>query len=123
MNFSSKDLGVMAENLAHNFLLKKGLRILERNWRFHRYEVDIIAQRGDDIVFVEVKSRSTDVFGAPENSVDFKKRQKIIRSADVYIQKNNLHSEVRFDIISIVFKNHNYKLKHIEEAFQAHEVR
>jgi putative endonuclease len=92
--------------LAHRFLQSCGYRILARNWRTRSgsAEVDIIALDGETIVFVEVKTRATDFFGAPEDAVDTTKRRHLMRAASEFLRvmdKDPIHS--RFDIVSILF--------------------
>lgn len=72
---SRKEIGKLGENIAVEFLLKKGYTIIERNWRFKKAEIDIIAKIGPFIVFIEVKCRSTEIFGPPEQSINNKKEK------------------------------------------------
>ncbi|MBA3664999.1 MAG: YraN family protein [Bacteroidetes bacterium] len=117
MEKNSTGKGNWAEEKAVKFLLKKDYAILERNWRFKKYEVDIIAKDGNTMVFVEVKSRGSDAFGEPETAVTRKKQRFLVTAADQYIQANNIQLESRFDIISILVINNNITVKHIEDAF------
>ena len=73
--------GEWGEQLAARFLEDKGLRILERNWRFSRAEIDLIAEEGEVLVFVEVKTRTSDYFGPPERFVSARKRQLLADAA------------------------------------------
>lgn len=109
--------GNLAEEKAHKFLVEKNYVILEKNWRFKKYEVDIIAQHDKTIVFVEVKSRATDAFGEPEMAVTKKKQKFLVAAADQYIRSNNIELESRFDIVSILVINNNITVKHLEDAF------
>ena len=111
------DLGRDGEDLAVDFLKNAGYKILERNWRFERKEVDIIARKENLVVIVEVKTRSTDYFGKPEESVTRAKQRFLIEAADVYLQELGFEAEARFDIISIVKKKGVFEINHIEEAF------
>ena len=79
------EIGTMGENLACQYLEKNNYKILERNYRYKRSEIDIIAKKGDLIVFIEVKTRSGHWFGTPEQSVNEKKAQKVMEGADQYI--------------------------------------
>ncbi len=112
---NSHKIGEEGENLAKKYLNDNGYKILETNWRFRKYEIDIIAQINDTIVFVEVKARKDNTFGEPEIFVDKKKQNFMIASAQHYMQENKLDLEARFDIIAIV--NNNTTVKHLEEAF------
>jgi len=109
-------LGKKGETLALKMLSEKGYKILETNWRHKRDEIDIIALDGNEIVIVEVKTRSTDFFGDPEDSVDDLKMERLVRAADEYLEQNSLENECRYDIVSIIINN-KISIRHIEDAF------
>ena len=111
------DFGKLGEELAVNYLTGKGYEILERNWHNIHKEIDIIAKDGDELVIVEVKARQTDEYGDPDIAVTKKKQRMLIAAANAYILKNGLDIETRFDIVSIVFKNEEPVIEHIEDAF------
>ena len=111
------DLGKLGEELAVDFLEKKGYEILETNWVFDKAEIDIIAQKENILAVVEVKTRSTIEFGLPQEFVKPKKIQLLVKAINEYVNKNDLDVEVRFDIVAIHKENNNYNLEHIEEAF------
>lgn len=112
------DLGNKGEKMALHYLFSSGYEILETNYRFSRAEVDIIAKDNDVLVFVEVKSRSTERYGPPENAVDENKIILMMDAAYDYMEKVNHNWEIRFDIISIILSRNNApKLKHLEDAF------
>lgn len=111
------ELGNRGEAIAKHFLQSKGYTILETNWRFSRAEVDLIAMDGQILVFVEVKTRSTDIFGAPELAVTNRKQHLLVDAANVYMQQINHEWEIRFDIISIILKTKTHHLEHFEDAF------
>jgi putative endonuclease len=112
------ELGRRGEDLAVDFLQLKGYQILERNWRNHRAEIDIIAMINEKLIFVEVKTRSTDFFGTPEGFVDAKKQDLIARAAGAYIRKVNHDWLIRYDIIGILlFPDDTYQIEHFEDAF------
>ena len=100
----NKILGNLGEDLACDFLIKKGYKILERNFVWRKNEIDIIAEdeKERNVVFVEVKTRNTDYFIQPFEAVDFKKQKAIIKVANAYIRNRNLDLEARFDVISII---------------------
>lgn len=110
-------LGEQGENDARQLLEKKGYSILAENWRSGHDELDLIAQTGNMVVFVEVKSRSTDRFGHPSLAVSRAKQKRIIRAANAYMQQKNVELEARFDVISIVYVKGNPRIEHIEDAF------
>ncbi len=113
-NFHKKLLGKIGENSAAKFLKKQGFKILEQNYKNPFGEIDIIARDGEYTVFVEVKTRLSDAFGAPCEAVDYKKRKKYERIAKGYmVSKGISDSAVRFDVIEI----ENGKINHIKDAF------
>ena len=111
------DLGKAGEDIAVEYLLNKGHRILARNYRYAKAEVDIISVYSDTIIFTEVKTRSTDKFGYPEESVNAKKKEMLREAMDHYLTENNIKEEARFDIISIVINPQGTDVHHIEDAF------
>ncbi len=111
------ELGKKGEQLAVDFLLKKGYEVIERNYRFDKAEVDIIAQQKDILAIIEVKTRSTTDFGNPQDFVKPKQIQRLVKAVDEYVNVNGLDVEVRFDIIAIVKENKTYKIEHLENAF------
>ena len=111
------DLGKLGEDLAVQYLTDKGYEILERNWRNIHKEIDIIAKEGDDLVIVEVKARQSDEYGEPDIAVTKRKQRMLIAAANAYILRNNLDMSTRFDIVSIVFKDGEPVIEHIEDAF------
>ena len=116
-NFYKKLLGRAGELKAAEFLKKKKYEILEKNFRTHLGEIDIIAKDSDGtIVFVEVKTRSDESYGLPCEAVDIKKQEKYIRVASEYLLRKKLTEEpCRFDVVEI----ENGKINHIENAFTA----
>ena len=111
------ELGKWGEEIACEKLICDGYAICERNWRVKHYEVDIIAMKGNRIVFVEVKTR-TDEYVDPLESIDQKKIIHMTRSANAYIHMYNIPHEPQFDIIIIVGSpEKGYKLEHIPDAF------
>ena len=111
------DFGKLGEEIAANYLEGKGYEIVERNWRNTHKEIDIIAKDGETLVIVEVKTRQTDEYGNPDIAVTKKKQRLLIAAANAYLFKNKLDVETRFDIISIIFKDGEPVIEHIEDAF------
>jgi putative endonuclease len=107
-------IGANGEQLAQAYLKNKNYLILFTNWRNKRAEIDIIAQDGKVVVFVEVKLRSNLTFGYPENFVSAAKIKKMREAADAYIEQYDWKGELRFDIIAI--ENGN-SVTHFEDAF------
>ncbi len=111
------DLGNKGEQLAINFLLKKGYTILDKNWRFQKAEVDIIARKDATLAVVEVKTRSNIDFGNPQDFVNPKKIKLLVAAIDEYVISKDLDVDVRFDIIAIVKENNNFTISHLKDAF------
>lgn len=114
------ETGKWGEEMAANYLKSKGYTIRERDWRSGKRDIDIIAVTEDSItvVFVEVKTRTSDVLTRPEDAVDLKKIRNICYAANDYVKTHNVQEELRFDIISIVGENETVaRLEHIEDAF------
>jgi len=93
------ETGLKGEQIAENFLLNKGFKILHRNWRFERKEIDLVATVGDLLVFTEVKTRKNFLFGFPEEFVDAKKQGFMKLAAEAFMYENSQYMSVRFDII------------------------
>ena len=111
------ELGKKGEQLAVDFLLKNGYEIVERNYRFDKAEVDIIAKKDPILAIIEVKTRSTSDFGNPQDFVKPKQIQHLVKAVDEYVTTNNLDVEVRFDIIAIVKQGNTFNIEHLENAF------
>lgn len=111
------DLGKKGEDLAAEYLKRQGYRIIDRNWHNGHEEIDIVAMDGDMLVIVEVKTRFSDAFGAPDLAVTKSKQRSIVRTAEAYIMEKDLDVETRFDIVSIIFNGKSQELEHIEDAF------
>lgn len=111
------ELGKKGEDLAVSFLIKEGYDILERNYTFQKAEVDIIAQKEDILAVVEVKTRSTNVFGNPQDFLKPKQIQRIVKVVDNYVTSHQLDVEVRFDIIAIVKNGNQFDIEHLENAY------
>jgi putative endonuclease len=115
---SNRITGINGEKIATEYLQKIGYNILTINFVFDRTEIDIIAEKEGLIVFVEVKSRSTNFYGFPEEAVNEAKQENIQKVAEYYLEENKLENEIRFDVISLTWnKEKNYSIYHIEDAF------
>lgn len=111
------ELGKLGEELAVEFLQKKGYEILETNWVFQKAEIDIIAQKDATLVAVEVKTRSSIDYGLPQDFVKPKKIQLLVKAINEYVVSNDLDVEVQFDIIAINKEEKEFKIEHIKNAF------
>ncbi|MBS1491147.1 MAG: YraN family protein [Bacteroidetes bacterium] len=109
--------GKEGEQLAADFLETKGFEIVARNFRHKRSEIDLIAKKNNWLIFIEVKLRSSDAYGYPEDFVDRKKAKNIIEGAEEYTYRQNWQGPVRYDIVSITDRPGEKKIVHIEDAF------
>ena len=105
------------KKIAVNFLLNNNYKILERNYRYLKAEVDIIAQKADTLAIIEVKTRSSTFFGNPQEFVNPKKIKLLINAANNYVVEKDLDVEVRFDIIAVTITNNQSKIDHLKDAF------
>lgn len=111
------ELGKKGEEEAVRFLTDKGYRILHRNWRSGKKELDIVAEYGHELIVIEVKTRRNHLYGSPEEAVNERKIRRIVASADAYIRKFAIDMPVRFDIITLTGQEPPFEIEHIEEAF------
>ncbi len=111
------DLGKKGEALALEHLVNEGYSILEKNYRYLKAEVDIIAQKEQCLCVIEVKTRSTPDFGNPQDFVKPKQIQLLVTAVDHFITTNQLDLEVRFDIIAIIMNKQGTRLEHLKDAF------
>ena len=116
-NENNKSLGELGEDLAAEFLQKKGYTIIERNWRSGRNELDIIAEINNTLVVIEVKTRTYYFFDDVNNVVSRGKMKTIVKTTQDYFTLKQVEKEVRFDIILVIKNNKTRQIKHIENAF------
>ena len=117
------DFGNLAEQLASDFLEKKGYKILVKNYRYQKAEIDIIASFENLIIIVEVKARGSDVFMEPQEAVTKKKIKSLVMAADFFMKDRNLDQEVRFDIIAVLpDERKKLQITHLEDAFQSFDA-
>ena len=111
------ELGAWGEQLAVDYLLRKGYTIMERDWKSGHRDIDIIAKNGDVVVFVEVKTRRNRVFGEPEEAIDFHKLQNLQQAINHYVKYKHIRQPIRFDIVSIVGTIGNTPdIRHIQDV-------
>lgn len=117
------DFGKKGEDLAVEYLQKNGYKILVRNFRFQKAEIDIVTEKDSLIVVVEVKARSTDAFMLPQEAVNKRKISLIVSAANHYMEEFNIDQEVRFDIISVLpDEKGKLTIEHIIGAFEAFDA-
>lgn len=113
------ELGNEGELRAQSYLRNKGYKIRAINWMFLKLELDIVAEKDDFLIIVEVKTRSTDTFEHPQEAITPKKIRNIVNAAHEYILQNNWQGETRFDVISVIPKGQTFVIEHVEDAFLA----
>ena len=111
------EFGRLGEEVAENFLIQKGYKILQKNYYYAKAEVDIIAQKGDLLAIVEVKSRSQNFVQDLNALINPKKIKLLVKATDHYLQENNLDLEVRFDVITVIKTKSGVEVEHLEDAF------
>ncbi|MDP3945138.1 MAG: YraN family protein [Lutibacter sp.] len=111
------ELGELGEDLAVEELEKNGYEIVERNWRYKKAEIDIIARKNEVLAIVEVKTRSSDYFGDPQDFVNTKKIKMLVEAVNEYVNSKDLEVEVRFDIMAIIINENKLTIEHLEDAF------
>lgn len=118
-----ENTGTRGELYASDYLIKKGYQIVNRNYKSRYGEIDLIAHNDEFLVFVEVKTRSTNSIYGPKESVGISKQRKIIKTALMYISKEESALQPRFDVIEIIIRNKNcfevISINHIENSFEA----
>lgn len=114
---SQRDTGAAAEKIAELHLLQLGYKILDRNWYHGHCELDIVARDGNELVIVEVKSRTGLRYEHPSDAVTDAKIRHIVNAADAYIIEKDIDLETRFDVITIIFSNEGSELEHFKDAY------
>ena len=116
------ELGRVGEEMACRYLIHNGYSLRSRNWRFHHLEVDIVAEWYGEIVFVEVKTRTDELYMPAADAVDFEKRDNLVKAAKAYMNYYELDQPYRFDIITLVGEAPSFKIEQIVNAFTVQGV-
>ena len=122
---TTRETGNTGEAIAADYLMRQGYRILERQYRFLRNEVDLICfepaeayEQGGELVFVEVKTRTGLSFGTPEEAVSEKKKEHVIRAAEAYLHENRMDGmPCRFDVVAVLLGTGEPQVRHHKDAF------
>ena len=110
------DIGKLGENLATKYIISLGYKILERNFRCKFGEIDIIAKDKQELVFIEVKTRTNNLYGKPIDAVNQVKQKHLISAVKYYLYSKKLENEfIRLDVIEVYFQNKFYKINHIKQ--------
>jgi putative endonuclease len=111
-------LGVTGEQVAERWLRRRGWRVIQRRFRSGHRDIDLIAELGSTVAFIEVKARSGQEFGDPVEAVNWKKRRELLRSAHCWIDRHGRSGEVyRFDVIGVLMDGDVVRIRHVENAF------
>ena len=112
------DLGKWGEDVALAYLLDQGYRLLDRNWHQGHRDLDLIMQQDDTLVIVEVRTRRSNLFMDPEQTVDTPKMLSLSKAANAYIRLHRISLNIRFDIVAITgTPSSDFTINHIEDAF------
>ena len=109
--------GSEGESAAAAYLKRKGYDIVGQNYSCRFGEIDVIARKGGYIVFVEVKTRKNEQFAAPREFVTYKKQERIIKTAMLWLQENDCELQPRFDVIEVIGEGRARQIRHLEDAF------
>ena len=113
--YKKPTLGDWGEKVAANYLQRQGYQILDQNYKTKLGELDIVAKEGEVIVFVEVKTRTSRSFGLPQEAVNFKKQNKIIRMALQYLRDHRVSEATwRADVVAVVMDRRTHRVENIE---------
>jgi putative endonuclease len=112
----NQQFGKLGEDIAVTYLERKGYRLLTRNYRFGKVELDIICEYLHEVIFIEVKTRTSDVMAYPERAVGKTKQRNIRLAAENFVEENQITLPARFDIVAVV-KGDKFEIEHIEDAF------
>ncbi len=123
MSAGAGELGRFGENVACDYLTERGYRILDRNWRTRKGELDIICSRDGELIFVEVKTRSPGSLGEPGEAVDIRKKTRLVKAAYAYLSKNRLwETPARFDLIGLKMLPDYVQVEHEKNVIDASEI-
>lgn len=110
-------IGLKGENFSCDYLLENGFEIVERNYRFKRAEIDIIAKKEKLLIFIEVKTRKNNTYGYPEEFVSNKKIELFREASEEYIESTKWKGNIRFDIVALISKGNSFEIEWLEDAF------
>ena len=113
------ELGKKGEEEAARLLKSKGHRIIERNWKLFGYEIDIVSEHEEFIVFTEVKTRSGMRWGNPEEAIGRGRMKRLIAAADIYLKGKEIDKPARFDVVAVVWDGVKFDCEYFEDAFMA----
>lgn len=110
-------IGKRGEDLALEYLLERGLLLMDRNWRNRHREIDLVMLGADGVRIIEVRSLCAPVLLSPSDTVGAKKQRLLIKAAVSYVKRKKISLEVHFDIVSVIFLDERYSVEYIPDAF------
>jgi putative endonuclease len=111
------ETGKRGEELAANYLKEKGFEIIEKNYRWKRFEIDLIVKKEPFLIFVEVKTKTNTTFGYPEDDVTPQKAKQVMAAAEEFVYETGWKKEIRFDIVAVIIKGQSIEIEHIIDGF------
>lgn len=116
-------LGKEGEKAAVTFLKEKGYEVVATNWRFGKYEIDIIVQTQDSLIFIEVKTRESAAYGHPSEFLSLRQMRNIVEAAEVFMQTKKIEKEARFDVLTLLKKEtQSFHIEHFQAAFSPYDL-
>jgi putative endonuclease len=122
MSLHNNQFGKLGEDIAHDYLINKGYKVLQRNYRFAKTEIDLVCEIAEEVVFVEVKTRTSDQMAYPEQAVGKAKQKNIRFAAEYFLEEYQINKPARFDIIAVIKNEKRFEIEHIEDAFYPFDV-
>lgn len=122
MSQHNNQFGKLGEDIASDYLNKKGYKLLHRNYRFGKTEIDLICETPEEVVFVEVKTRTSDQMAYPERAVGKAKQKNIRFAATNFLEEYEIFKPARFDIVAVIKNEKKFEIEHIEDAFYPFDV-
>lgn len=116
------DIGKKGEKLAKEYLEQNNYKILTTNFYCRQGEIDIIANKEDTVIFVEVKTRSNNAYGKPAEAITEKKKIRMLKAINYYLYKYDVREYVRIDAIEVSFKENKWNINHIKNAIWEDEI-
>jgi putative endonuclease len=118
MSGARQDFGELGERIAERWLRRQGWRVVQRRFRSGHRDIDLVVERDDLVVFVEVKARRGAEFGDPVEAVNWSKQRQLVRSASVWIDRHGRPSEsYRFDVVGVLVEGERVRVRHVANAF------
>jgi putative endonuclease len=118
MSAATQEFGELGERIAERWLRRQGWRVVQRRFRSGHRDIDLVVERDDLVVFVEVKARRGAEFGDPVEAVNWNKQRQLVRSASVWIDRHGRPSEsYRFDVVGVLVEGEKVRVRHVANAF------